>query len=102
MAQLSLILLALFCLKLLWNVLTPYVVERGLFRSSGSVSMMPIVEVGLWVLMILISVFSHEDWWLFHTASVFLYGAGAIIASYVLAIMVGRLVLRRKRGDEAG
>ncbi len=95
--------MTLFLLKLLWNVLTPFVVERrhdawkrGEGNKPGSISMALGVELALWLLLIISSAFSKEDWWLSHTKGVFLYGGCAIVVSYVLAAVVG--ILARKRG----
>jgi hypothetical protein len=90
------ILTVLFALKLLWNILTPLIAERRLDawkREGGnkpsSVSMVLGVELILWILLIISSALSREDWWISHTMDVFIYGGCAIVASYILAAFVG-------------
>jgi hypothetical protein len=54
------IVLGMFFLKLLWNVLTPFVLAwRGLTgsaKNSGGISMCPFIEIALWLLLIVFSI----------------------------------------------
>lgn len=88
--------LAIFLLKLVWNVWVPYVAERRLRRwkdqggeAPAAISMAPLVEIFLWVLLVIFSLFIGEDSGLPNTAGVLIYGFLAIVVSYVFAAIVG-------------
>ncbi|MDD2776444.1 MAG: hypothetical protein PHU06_10855 [Gallionella sp.] len=106
MNALLLILTTLFLLKLLWNVITPYIVERRFQawqkeggKKPSAISMTSIVEVILWFLLIAFS-FSDGNWCSAHTIIILIFGACAIVISYVLAAFIG-FIARKKAAATA-
>lgn len=99
----------LFFLKIAWNVLTPFVLaRRSLVATSGKpagISMAPFVEVGLWLLLMLISFFSGGSDWLHSPKKVAVWGIATIIGSYVAFAVLGFVLgwfvahLKKRRGD---
>ncbi len=95
---LFLIIALLFFLKLLWNMLTPYVANRALRKfqqqggaKPGGISMALIVEIVLLFLLVVISLFAGDGWWWPHTMMILLYGGCAIVGSYVLAVIISKI-----------
>lgn len=88
------VVVTIFLLKLVWNVLVPYVAERRLRRwkdqggeAPAAISMAPLIEIFLWVLLVIFSLFI-EDSRLPNTAGVLIYGFFAIVVSYMFAAIV--------------
>jgi hypothetical protein len=103
-----LILAGLFFLKIAWNILTPFVLaRRSLVATSGKpvgISMVPIVEISLWLLLVFFSFFSDGSDWLHSPKKVAVWGVATIIGSYIifliLGFVLGRIVacLKKHRG----
>lgn len=93
MTALLSIVAGLFFLKILWNILTPFVLaRRSLISTSGkpaSISMAPFVEVGLWLLLIFLAFLSDGSDWLHSPRKVAIWGMATIIGSYVVFASVG-------------
>jgi hypothetical protein len=91
-------LIVLFGLKLLWNILTPYVAERR-YRiwqnvggeKPGPISTVLIAEVFILLFIALFSVVLNENVLGVSPFYVFIYGGCFIVASYLLAMLVGFL-----------
>jgi hypothetical protein len=109
MTAILFILAGLFLLKLVWNILTPFVLaRRSLVATSGKpagISMAPFVEIGLWLLLLLISFLSGGSDWLHSPKKVAVWGIATIIGSYVAFAVLGSLLgwlvahLKKRRGD---
>jgi Kef-type K+ transport system membrane component KefB len=93
---LQLIVLGLFLLKILWNVLTPFVLARRLYLTTSeqpaSISMAPFVEIALWLLLLLTSFFSDDSNWLNSPNNIALWGICTIIGSYIVFAILGFLL----------
>lgn len=86
----------LFFLKLAWNVLIPLDLAR---RARGSqsdkpagTSLMPYVEIALWLVWLLLAFFSRGSGWLHSPKMVAILGGCAILASYLGFAIVGPLL----------
>ena len=83
----------LFFLKLAWNVLIPIDLAR---RARGSqsdkpagTSLMPYVEIALWLVWLLLAFFSRGSGWLHSPKMVAILGGSAILAFYLGFASVG-------------
>lgn len=98
----------LFCLKIGWNFLTPYVMAVQLFRTdatkTNSVSLAIAVEFLLWVIALVVSTIASDATWLLRPKQVALYGVALIIASYVhfilASVTAGWLASKLKRSKQ--
>jgi hypothetical protein len=96
----------LFCSKIVWNIFTPIVLARRSLsvtsdKPSG-VSMAPLVEIILLLILCLLAAFSSGTAWFNRPMQVLLWGSIAIVVSHVLcgllAYVLGWLILQiRKR-----
>lgn len=102
----------LFFLKIAWDVLIPFdLMRRGRGAKPGErvgTSLMPYVEIGLWLVWLLWAFFSDGDGWVHRPKPVAVWGGGAILASYALMFAVGnllgwfaKLLARENRGKTA-
>lgn len=84
---------AIFGLKILWNVFTPFVLARRTLLSAGDkpigISMAPFVEVALLLLLIVLSALSAGSAWFNRPKEVALWGVVVIVSSYVLFVVLG-------------
>lgn len=105
MTWLSWFLSALLLLKLAWNMLVPFFLERAARsaapihgRSIRGVSMMPIVETALLVAIALAAAirFRNEQP-AAHAGGVLAVGIAAIALSYLVAVFWGRYLRRSDR-----
>lgn len=95
----------LFFLKIAWNVLIPFdLMRRGRGAKPGErvgTSLMPYVEIGLWLVWLLLAFFSEGDGWVHSLKTAAVLGGCAILASYELMYAVGYLLclcaMRRAR-----
>ncbi|GAA0769593.1 hypothetical protein LRH25_02545 [Ideonella azotifigens] len=109
MTWLSWCLIALFLLKLTWNMLVPCFLERaarawkrGDGPPPGGVSMSPIVEMVLLVVAAVWAAFHFQnDRPAVHAASVLGIGVALTGLSYLAAVLLGRH-LRRDRRSRSG
>ncbi len=89
------ILLGLFGLKLLWNLTIPYELAwRGLRcagQKSSGITIMPFVEIGLWMLTIGAAALSDGRNWLQSPKNVAVWGGLAIVISYVHLVIAGMI-----------
>jgi len=83
----------LFGLKIAWNIFTPVVLARRSLSATTDkptgISMAPFVEVVLLLVLILLSAFSGGSAWFHRPMQVALWGAMAIVGSYVLFAVLG-------------
>jgi len=101
----SRLLIALFLLKLTWNMLVPLFLQRAARtalknrgRPPGGVSMMPIVETALLAAgAITTAIRFRDERPAAHAGDVLAVGIAAIVLSYLIAVLCGR-VLRRRQG----
>jgi hypothetical protein len=100
MVAIQFIVVVLFFLKILWNILTPFVFLNRSFANSSKttgISMAPLVEVGLWLLLILISFLTDGSNWLNSPKKVVIWGIATILGSYVALVPLGWLVAYIKK-----
>jgi hypothetical protein len=93
-------LLALFVLKLLWNVAIPLVMEIAYrrWRNKGGkepsgVTMMMIIELLLLFALSLMFYFLPQEFLVMSVWKFFLFGIISIVASYILNYFVWKLVV---------
>jgi hypothetical protein len=83
----------LFGLKIVWNIFTPIVLAWRLFFSTTDkttgISMAPVTEVVLLLVLILLSVFSGGTAWFHRPIQVALWGVVTIVGSYILCAVLG-------------
>jgi hypothetical protein len=82
----------LFGLKIIWNVLTPFALALRALKSSGKtkgISMAPLVEIGLLLLLIFLSAITNGTGLLHQPKIIALWGAFAVLGSYFLFIVLG-------------
>lgn len=83
----------LFGLKILWNILTPFSLARGLLKDcakkTGGVTLMPFVEIALLIILIVFSAFSGNSAWFYRPLQVAFWGGVIIVGSYILFIVLG-------------
>lgn len=99
---------ALFLLKIVWNILTPYVLGRRLYLTekdeTSRISMAPFVEVFLLVSAILLSSFTTGASWLYSPKNIALAGVSLIALSYIhfviAGVAIGWLVSRLRKQKE--
>jgi len=87
-----LLLAVVFCVKLLWNVLTPIELAiRSLSTKtkSASTSMVTFVEVGLLLVIIALAAISSGSEWYHRPLKVAMFGSILIVLSYALLIIFG-------------
>lgn len=84
--------LALFALKIAWNLSVPYVLAYRSWRKGGeasSSSLMPVLEVALWLLALLLS-FTVDSERLVHSSIwIGIGGLAVILLSLVHFVVVG-------------
>lgn len=100
------IIAGLFFLKLAWNVLIPIDLARRARASQSDkpagTSLMPYLEIALWLLWLLLAFFSSGPGWLHSPKMVAIWGGCAILTSYQGFAIVGlALGLASKRGTAA-
>lgn len=83
----------MFFLKIAWNILTPFVLAQRLLiadsgKSSG-ISMSPYIEICLWLLLMIISIFSGGSDWLHNPKKIAVWGIATIAGSYVILAVLG-------------
>jgi hypothetical protein len=96
--------LFLLSMKLLWNILTPIAViqrhkawESTGGQKPGAISMAPIVEIALVVVLTATSSITDRGLFGFNYPRVLLAGVFAIISSYLLAFLLGALINMARR-----
>lgn len=77
----------LLFLKFLWNIFTPYVVERGYVRHK--ISFATIIEILLLVFLCIFYFFSEKIIYNLSTLEIFIVGIILIAMSYFFAMLVG-------------
>ena len=84
---------ALFLLKILWNLLIPIVLGLRLFLADGNktkgVSMAPFVEAVLLLAAFLLSLAADGSTWLHNPRHVGLWGLALFVSSYAYLVVVG-------------
>jgi hypothetical protein len=84
----------LFGLKIVWNVLTPFALALRALKTSGKakgISMVPFVEIGLLLLLFLLSAITNGTGLLHEPKMAALWGACAVVGSYVLFAVLGMI-----------
>jgi hypothetical protein len=106
MVTLLLILEGLFCLKIVWNLLTPYVLAMRTLRTDAKrtkgISLAPGVEIALFVLALAISCVVDGSPFQ-KPKSIALWGIAMIVASYAHFVVGGAVAgwivsLLKRRG----
>lgn len=89
----------LFLLKLLWNILVPYIAEREYIKwmriggiKPSNISLAPIIEILLLIILCPFYYFSNKLIYNRSTFEIFIIGLLLIVASYLIAILVGRIL----------
>ena len=82
-----LILAGVFFLKVAWNLTVPFALVRREDERSG-VSLMP-VEIGVWVVWLLLACFSDGDGWWQSPKKVAVWGGVALLGSYAGMMALG-------------
>ncbi len=78
------IVLILFLLKILINIVEPYVLLWKLYKTKapkGNISILPI-EVVFWLALIILTLFIKQEVFYFGTMNVIIYGLLLILISY--------------------
>jgi hypothetical protein len=93
------ILFVIFILKLLWNALTPVAAARAYSRwkreggqKPGAISMAPVVELIVLVVLIGISALAQHSGLGFGPGETLMYGLIAIALSYAIATGIGAVI----------
>jgi len=102
-----LVFIGLFGLKIVWNLLTPYVMTWQRASSdeveSSGISLMPAVEIILYFLILGFSFFIESETWHGDTATLAIWGMLIIVGSYIhlllAGVLAGALVARFMRND---
>ncbi len=88
--------LFIFSLKLLWNILTPYIAEKKYIewrkvggQEPNSISFATIMEIALLFILCFFYYFSNNIIYGWSIFKVFVIGIILIVASYLIAILVG-------------
>ena len=97
----------LFGLKIAWNIFTPVVLTRRALSAAtnetSGISMAPLVEIALLLILLIFSAISSGEAWFNHPAKILLWGIVAIVGSYVLCgvliHVLGKLVSLRKKSQ---
>jgi len=94
MTILLVIIMGIFCLKIVWNFGVPYELLRRQFnkdpkKRGGGISMMTFVEVFLLVAGIVLSAIAQGNSWLHSPKNVALWGGLVLVASYLHFILAG-------------
>lgn len=87
------VLVALFALKVLWNLSIPYVLGLQMLRErqtkTKGVSLLPWVESALLLGVLFLSITTKGEGWLHRPSAILGGGIGAILFSYVHLVAVG-------------
>jgi hypothetical protein len=90
------ILLEIFSLKILWNLIVPHELAWRGYKSdknkSSGLSLMPYLEIGLLLLVVLISAIAGKSDKLFNPKGLAVWGCVAIVVSYVHLVIAGMIV----------
>ncbi len=81
------VLAGVFFLKVAWNLTVPFELARRRDERAG-ISLMP-VEIGVWVLWLLLAFFSDGDGWWQSPKKVAVWGGIAILGSYAAMMPLG-------------
>ena len=81
------VLAGVFFLKIAWNLTVPFELARRRDERAG-VSLMP-VEIGVWVLWLLLAFFSDGDGWWQTPKKVAVWGGVAVLGSYAAIPVLG-------------
>lgn len=84
------VLAGVFFLKVAWNLTVPFVLARRKDERAG-ISLMP-VEIGVWVLWLLLAFFSDGDGWWQTPKMVAVWGGVAILGSYAGMMALGAVL----------
>ena len=97
-----LVLAGVFFLKVAWNLTVPFELARRKDERAG-ISLMP-VEIGVWVLWLLLAFFSDGDGWWQTPKMVAVWGGVAILGSYagMMALGAGLGLLAAARAKRKG
>lgn len=98
------LLIMLFILKLVWNILTPWVAhyQMIMWKKGGkppqslSISFAPIIEIVLLLFITMGSFFSNAKNMFSNSGVVFIYGLAAIFVSYMLAFILAFIIRTKK------
>jgi len=83
----------LFFLKLIWNVLIPFeLVKNYLQEKHSAITLMPFVEILLFFLIVILSLFYKGNGYFGSTKRVLLHGTGLIVLSYSLLFLLGIMI----------
>ena len=84
----------LFVLKLIWNVGVPVdmFLRRGQMKNGSGVSLMPSIEVALMITLFICSFFIDGNTFHYRPIGVLLMGSGSIALSYILMLVIGRIL----------
>jgi hypothetical protein len=96
MSYVTLIVVALFIMKLLWNLTVPYVLAVRLWRTKTvdkvSTSFMTFIELTLLGIIAILSLFDNGSPLSWTIGTTLLVGGGLIAGSYVHFVVAGFLV----------
>lgn len=84
----------LFCLKLVWNLATPWELLRRPLNSQGEprrITLVTFVEMGLLAVAVLVSWLGDGQTWGWGPARVALFGGALFVASYLLLALTQML-----------
>lgn len=87
---------SLFFSKLAWNIMVPFSLEWKRLSTNAkdpvSMSLATILEIGLWLLWMLLAFFSNGSDWLHSPKKIAGWGGCAILASYVCMFALGNVL----------
>jgi hypothetical protein len=95
MTLLMFIFVALFCLKIVWNLGTPYVLACRRLKADASstagISMATVVEIVLLLLAVTTAALANGTTWFHSPKHLAIWGTIAIVASYAHLVIGGVL-----------